>query len=84
MDKLIGYVINNKKQITGKVSVAEKVPVHDKYPDYEGTYVVEPKTSEQVLPTKETSMEDDLTVNAIHYDEVSNLGGGKTATIGSV
>lgn len=51
-------------------------------PPYEGTYVVTPRKVEQVLETNDKRMTDDVTVEAISYIEVSNLGGGVTATIG--
>ena len=51
-------------------------------PYYEGTYEVTPRKVEQVLATKNKSMSDDVTVFSIPYAEVSNLGGGLTATIG--
>lgn len=49
---------------------------------YEGEYDVTPKVSEQTLPTRDKSMRDDVTVFAIPYAEVINIGGGYTATIG--
>lgn len=76
--------ITNKKSITGKVIIAKQVPIHDKYPEYEGAYIIDPLVTEQSLPTAQKSMEEDMTINAIHYDEVENLGGGKTATIGMI
>ena len=49
---------------------------------YEGSYEVTPHIGGQILPTKEKTMRDDLTVNAIPYAETTNIGGGYTATIG--
>ena len=51
-------------------------------PPYEGSYVVTPRKVEQVLETNDKRMTDDVTVEAISYIEVGNLGGGVTATIG--
>lgn len=52
-------------------------------PDYDGAYVITPKNWEDiVLPTKDKSMKDDLTVEKVPYEEVTNLGGGLTAVIG--
>lgn len=51
-------------------------------PYYEGSYEVTPRKIEQILETKNKSMLDDVTVNAINYSEVTNPQGGKTATIG--
>ena len=51
-------------------------------PDYEGEYTVTPRLVEQILPTNGRSMNDDVTVEAIGVDRVSNPSGGKTVTIG--
>ena len=52
------------------------------FPWYEGDYTVVPRKEEQTLETKNKSMADDLTVEAIHYSEVENPSGGKTVNIG--
>lgn len=83
MDKLTGQIIT-QKTISGNVQVVSKIPfpVHDKYEEYEGAYNVIPRKVQQTLPTKQRSMEEDLTVDAINYLEVANPQGGKTVTIG--
>ena len=53
-----------------------------KLPIYEGDYEVTPRKVEQILLTKNKSMSDNVTVFSIPYAEVSNIGGGLTATIG--
>ena len=50
---------------------------------YAGDYIVIPKVTEQVLPTSEKYMEDDVTIKSIPYFEVSNTAGGGTVYIGS-
>ena len=52
--------------------------------DYTGKYVADPTTEGEVLATANKRMMRDVTINPIHYDEVTNLGGGLTATIGLV
>lgn len=52
------------------------------YPYYEGSYVVTPRVTEQLLPTKDTVLEDDVTIFQIPYSSVSNPAGGNTVTIG--
>ena len=52
-----------------------------KYPDYEGSYELVPKLEDQVLPTKEKSMMQDLVVKEVPVARVSNPSGGKTCTI---
>lgn len=52
------------------------------YPVYTGATEVNPLFTEQVLPTREKCLLDDLTVNAINVAYVSNLQGGQTAYIG--
>lgn len=51
-------------------------------PNYTGDYSVTPKTSQVVLPTKDKSMLDDVTVFQIPFKEMPNVGGGTTVTIG--
>lgn len=51
-------------------------------PNYTGDYEVDPRKVSQTLETKNKSMTDDVTVNAIYYSEVTNQGGGYTAYIG--
>lgn len=51
-------------------------------PPYDGEYIVTPKTyDEQILPTKNKKMVDNLTVKKIPQYEVSNLY-GNTLIIG--
>lgn len=56
----------------------------DALPWYEGAYVVTPKVGEQTLETRNKSMRNDVTVEAIPYSEVSNPSGGLTANIAFV
>lgn len=51
-------------------------------PNYKGDYQVTPKIDQIVLPTKNKSMTDDVTVFQIPYKEVKNPQGGSTVTIG--
>ena len=44
-------------------------------PEYEGEYTVIPDTTNQVLPTKDLRMKDDLTVTSVPYFEMSNEKG---------
>ena len=50
-------------------------------PNYDGEYTVIPKVYGQTLNTKNKSMTDNVTIEAVPYAEVSNLSGGKTASI---
>lgn len=81
MDKLTGQIIV-KKTISGIIDKPDTIPIHDLYPEYEGSYTVIPRIVEQILPTKKRSMEEDMTVEPINYLEVDNPQGGKTVTIG--
>lgn len=52
------------------------------YPPYSGEYEATPTSSDQIFPTKDTSMLDDFTVKATPYSETSTTGTtGYTATI---
>lgn len=49
---------------------------------YTGDYVVTPKITQQVLPTAQKTMTDDVTVRQIPRYDVSNAAGGVTINIG--
>lgn len=51
-------------------------------PKYDGGYDVTPTVDGTVLKTEQKVMEQDLTINAIPYFEVSNTSGGNTVYIG--
>lgn len=64
-------------------ALAEKLGLAD-LPKYDGTIEVIPDTANaQVLRTAQKYMESDITVKKVPYAEITNLSGGKTATIGS-
>ena len=63
------------------VSFGETIAVGSS-PWYKGEYVITPEIGAQTLPTKGTSMRENLTVKAIPYYEVSNTQNGKTVIIG--
>lgn len=48
---------------------------------YEGPYQVTPKVNEQILLTRDKTMEDDVTIFEIPYSSVSNPQGGETVNI---
>lgn len=49
---------------------------------YPGPYSVKPRKVDQILPTQNKMMTDDLEVEAINYLETDNPMGGKTVNIG--
>lgn len=49
---------------------------------YEGDYNVTPRVYQQILPTKDKLMLDDVTVEIIPLTKVLNLQNGYTVTIG--
>lgn len=54
-------------------------------PDYEGPYEVESKLYYgQVLQTKDKRMAQNMVVNPVSIQSVSNPQGGRTVTIGSI
>ena len=53
------------------------------YPEYEGDYEVFSRVDPQTLPTKYRSMMDDLTIDGIDVQRVSNPSGGITCVIGA-
>ena len=75
MDKLYGTIVV-KADISGLVSFPYSVNY------YTGDYEITPTVDGQVLETANKTMVEDVTINPIPYEEVTNLSGGKTATIG--
>lgn len=53
-------------------------------PIYSGPYSVTSSIYDQSLSTNQTYLNDDIIINKIPYYEVSNLSGGKTASIGEI
>ncbi len=51
---------------------------------YKGAYIVDPDFTTQTLATKYKRMSDDVTVNAIEVQRVSNTAGGRTVYIGGI
>lgn len=49
---------------------------------YEGDYDVIPRVYQQVLPTKDKLMIDDVTIEIIPLEKTLNISNGYTATIG--
>lgn len=73
------YPIDDNEQF--EVDIGEIVEVHDTDP-YEGDYEVTPRVYQQVLPTQDKLMINDVTVLEIPVLTVLNHAGGYTATIG--
>ena len=59
-------------------------PVYVESELYKGDYEIEPSFDRQQLPTKAKTMTDDLTVEAIEVQRVSNAAGGRTVYIGGL
>lgn len=74
-----------KGKIRSEISISATVryPIDVRVPTYDGDYQVVPKSTEQVLSTKDKKMTDDVTVKAIPYFETSNEEDGVTIFIGS-
>ena len=75
------FVSISEQEVQVDLSVNSQI-VAAAYQDYDGEYVVIPKTIEQTLETKNKHMTDDVTVREIPYYAVSNLT-GLTVYIGS-
>ena len=74
--------MENLDILTGVLSIAGPPVYVGGKGTYEGPYTVTPHVSNnQVLPTNDLVMSDDVTVFKIPYAEVSNIS-GKTVTIG--
>lgn len=67
------------------METGDPVIVSAVFPDYDGSYEVEPAINrEQVLGTRNRVLRDDVTVHEILVASVSNPQGGQTVTIGIV
>lgn len=62
--------------------VEEQIVYGGGYLDYEGPYDVTPRFTEQVLPTEDKHMLEDVTIEPIEVSRTSNPYGGKTVYIG--
>lgn len=51
---------------------------------YTGEYIIDPDFEGQVLHTQQKYMTDNVTVNPIQVESVSNLSGGRTVYIGGI
>lgn len=54
------------------------------YEIFKGDYVINPKVTSQGLECKDKLMIDDVTINAIYYNETENQSGGMTTQIGEI
>lgn len=85
---ILGSAIN----LSGSVIIGEKTLIEGNliigggriYPTYKEEYEVNPKYYTQTLETEDKVMVNDLTINAISYNEVTNEAGGLTAKIGEI
>lgn len=51
---------------------------------YTGEYIIDPDFDGQVLQTRQKYMTDNVTVNPIQVESVSNIEGGRTVYIGGI
>ena len=80
-------MLSGLKCLTGKLNssvklsgIVEKSPLT--VPEYEGSYEIRPEVFEQAMLTKGKLMLEDVKIQEIPYQEVTNQTGGQTATIG--
>lgn len=52
------------------------------YKEFQGPYVITPKAEEISLPTQNTLLKNNITIESIPFFEVSNTAGGNTIYIG--
>lgn len=75
-------VVGKERNITGTISTA--IIRDERIERYDGEYVVNPSFDSQTLQTSSKLMDDDVTVNAIEVQRVSNEAGGRTVYIGGI
>lgn len=76
-------VLKGKIRSEISISAIVRYPIDVRIPTYDGNYQVVPKSTEQLLSTKDKQMTDDVTIKAIPYFETSNEEDGVTIFIGS-
>lgn len=79
--------VSIKSGVQAECTIGRKVIVHDIVPEvdvYEGRTRVEPDFDGVTLETDHKYLLDDITVNPIQVESVSNLSGGKTVYIGGI
>ena len=74
----IGGRLREGRELDGYIDHAKTKPL----PWYEGEYELTPVWENVTLETKQKSMQEDVTMQAIPYAEVDNLSGGVTVIIG--
>lgn len=88
-EKLVGVIktrstltgaIDTSALLTGQVNVCGVVKMELDW--YEGSYEVKPTSDQQILPTKQKTLSDNLIIKPIPYVESANSAGGTTVTIG--
>lgn len=74
-----------KGSIRSKVFMSGIVhyPISVNIPVFNGDYIINPKSTQQILLTKDKQMTDDVTIKPIPYFETSNEEDGITIFIGS-
>ena len=73
--------------VQAECTIGRKVIVHDIVPEvvvYEGQTRVEPDFNGVTLETDHKYLLDDITVNPIQVESVSNIEGGRTVYIGGI
>ena len=77
----------NFKEIDKKLPVTfrsfQGVEVYAEVEKYTGSYEITPKVDAQTMPTAQKFMNEDVTVKAIPFFDVSNDAGGNTIFIAS-
>lgn len=66
--------------ITGELTI----PTYFDIDEYEGEYEVNPDFNGITLPTVNKTLTQNISVNPIQVESVSNLSGGKTVYIGGI
>lgn len=82
---MLNFVVkfeNLNKPIKVDFESASKIVIVDTTEHYKGNYEVTPKTTPQVMQTRNLIMDNDVLINKIPYSESDNSAGGTTITIG--
>ena len=83
MNFVVKFENLNKPMFQTDFESASKIVIVDTTEHYKGNYEVTPKTTPQVMQTRNMIMDDDVLINKIPYFETGNNFGGNTVYIGS-
>lgn len=83
---MIGSMASQEGVLIGKIKtdavIKGSLAIPVGYEDYAGSYDIRPNVNEQIIPTADKHMTQDVTIQAIPFFKTTNPQGGETIIIG--